>query len=174
QGRGPIWLDDVRCTGTEAALSECRAKGWGLHGCEHAEDAGLVCSAANVTENAQVRLAAGPHRCAGRVEVLHEGRWGTVCDDDWDLKDAKVICRQLGCGTAVAAPGQARFGGGSDPIWLDNVECAGVETAFSQCGLSGWGLHNCNHEEDAGVVCSGGPRGGKRRGAPPPKKKGTA
>uniref|UniRef100_A0A8C0FMM8 Soluble scavenger receptor cysteine-rich domain-containing protein SSC5D n=1 Tax=Bubo bubo TaxID=30461 RepID=A0A8C0FMM8_BUBBB len=103
----------------------------------------------------QVRLVNGPNRCAGRVEVLHEQQWGTVCDDSWDLKDAKVVCQQLGCGTAVSVPHQAHFGPGSDPIWLDDVECTGTETTFSQCGLRSWGLHNCNHEEDAGVVCSG-------------------
>lgn len=123
---------------------------------------------ANFTE-VQVRLANGPNRCAGRVEVFHEHQWGTICDDSWDLKDAKVICRQLGCGTAVSVPDQAHFGHGLDPIWLDNVECTGMETTLSQCGLSNWGLHNCNHDEDAGVVCSGGPREGGDAQMPPKK-----
>ena len=120
---------------------------------------GFLLADANVTEGTQVRLVNGPNRCAGRVEVLHEQQWGTVCDDSWDLKDAKVVCRQLGCGTAVSAPGQAHFGQGLDPIWLDDVECTGMETTLSQCSLRSWGLHNCNHDEDVGVVCSGGPRG---------------
>ncbi|XP_057278816.1 soluble scavenger receptor cysteine-rich domain-containing protein SSC5D-like, partial [Pezoporus wallicus] len=155
QGTGRIWLDDVGCTGDEDALAQCQSHPWGRSNCHHGEDAGVVCSDANLTAMARIRLADGPNRCAGRVEVEHEHQWGTICDDGWDLNDAKVICRQLGCGAAVAAPGHARFGAGGDPIWLDNVECAGTESAFSQCDHGIWGLHNCNHNEDAGVVCSG-------------------
>uniref|UniRef100_A0A8D0EZU4 Soluble scavenger receptor cysteine-rich domain-containing protein SSC5D n=1 Tax=Strix occidentalis caurina TaxID=311401 RepID=A0A8D0EZU4_STROC len=151
QGTERIWMDDVNCTGSEDNIAQCQALPWGQTNCHHGEDASVVCF-----EEVQVRLVNGPNRCAGRVEVLHEQQWGTVCDDSWDLKDAKVVCQQLGCGTAVSVPHQAHFGPGSDPIWLDDVECTGTETTFSQCGLRSWGLHNCNHEEDAGVVCSGG------------------
>ncbi|XP_074666362.1 scavenger receptor cysteine-rich domain-containing protein DMBT1-like isoform X1 [Strix aluco] len=155
QGTERIWMDDVNCTGSEDNIAQCQALPWGQTNCHHGEDASVVCFDGNVTEEVQVRLVNGPNRCAGRVEVLHEQQWGTVCDDSWDLKDAKVVCQQLGCGTAVSVPHQAHFGPGSDPIWLDDVECTGTETTFSQCGLRSWGLHNCNHEEDAGVVCSG-------------------
>ncbi|NXS47337.1 DMBT1 protein, partial [Balaeniceps rex] len=154
QGQGPIWLDNVYCMGTEAALSECRAKGWGVHGCKHQEDAGVVCSDLDPGSLEDVRLVNGPHHCAGRVEVFHNQQWGTICDDSWDLNDAAVVCQQLGCGMAMSAPGLSRFGQGSGPIWLDGVSCLGTEATLAECPVKPWSHHACNHVEDASVVCS--------------------
>ncbi|XP_044844676.1 deleted in malignant brain tumors 1 protein-like [Mauremys mutica] len=154
RGSDPIWLDDLHCTGTEAALSECRARPWADNNCNHGEDAGVVCSGPVIPDRAQLRLVNGPNHCAGRVEVLHNQQWGTVCDDSWDLQDAGVVCRQLGCGTALSAPGGALFEQGSDPIWLDEVSCTGTEVTLFRCRAQPWGDNNCHHGEDAGVVCS--------------------
>lgn len=102
-----------------------------------------------------VRLVNSGNRCSGRVEVYHEGQWGTVCDDIWNLNTADVVCRQLGCGTARSALTNAAFGQGSGPIWLDNVICFGNESSITDCRHQGFGVHDCRHNEDASVICEG-------------------
>lgn len=108
-----------------------------------------------ISDPYEVRLVNGSSRCSGRVEVLHNQQWGTVCDDGWELTNAQVVCKELGCGVALAAPRGAKFGKGNDPIWLDDVKCKGTEAGLRDCRLKSWGEHNCNHGEDAGAVCSG-------------------
>ena len=111
----------------------------------------------NILTNAgaqTVRLVNGPTSREGRVEVYRRRSWGTVCDDNWDNRDASVVCRELGFSTdnAQAFP-SARYGQGSGSILLDDVQCNGNEDSLEQCGNVGWNRHNCYHSEDAGVRC---------------------
>ncbi|XP_012378218.1 T-cell differentiation antigen CD6 isoform X2 [Dasypus novemcinctus] len=104
-------------------------------------------------ENRALRLVDGGSRCAGRVEMLERGEWGSVCDDAWDLQDAHVVCRQLRCGWAVQALPGLHFAPGGGPIHRDAVNCSGDEAYLWDCpGRPG--EHYCGHKEDAGVVCS--------------------
>jgi len=113
----------------------------------------------------QVRLVDGPNLHTGRVEVytnrtggLHNAEWGTICDNNWDIQDARVVCHQLGYPDAVGAPISAHYGQGTGPIWLNNVKCLGNESDILECAHNGIGNHNrCEHDQDASVECSGMP-----------------
>ncbi|NXX10682.1 WC11 protein, partial [Podargus strigoides] len=107
----------------------------------------------------KIRATGGENGCSGRVEVWHRGSWGTVCDDSWDMRDAAVACRQLGCGPAVSALEEAAFGEGTGPIWLEKVECRGTESSLQDCWARPGDSGACRHKEDAAVNCSGEWRG---------------
>lgn len=116
----------------------------------------LICFKHDLSSgNPPVRLVNGTDRCSGRVEVLHDGQWGTVCDDDWDIRDAEVVCRSMDCGTVKTAKTSSFFGEGQGSIWLDDVNCIGNETSLLHCQRPAFGENNCGHGEDAGVICSG-------------------
>ena len=103
--------------------------------------------------NWQIRLIGGQDNRSGRVEVYYNGQWGTVCGDHWDLKDATVVCRELGFKHALNSSGKAQFGAGNGTIWMNNVECSGKEDSLRLCPFIGWGSHNCSHDKDASVKC---------------------
>ncbi|KAF4115456.1 galectin-3-binding protein A [Onychostoma macrolepis] len=103
----------------------------------------------------RVRLV-GDLPSSGRVEVYHDGQWGTVCDDGWELAEAQVVCHQLGFPGAISVTPGGQYGEGSGPIWLDDMNCKGSESSLSECCFKGWGVTDCSHKEDAGVVCEPG------------------
>ncbi|XP_032329259.1 scavenger receptor cysteine-rich type 1 protein M130 isoform X2 [Camelus ferus] len=149
-GSGRIWMDHVSCRGNESAIWDCKHGGWGKHNCTHQQDAGVTCSDGSDLE---MRLMNAGNRCSGRIEIKFQGQWGTVCDDDFSMNHAAVVCKQLQCGGPVSFSGSANFGEGSGPIWFDDLVCNGNESALWNCKHSGWGKHNCDHAEDAGVIC---------------------
>ena len=85
-------------------------------------------------------------------EMRYNGEWGTICDDDWSNRNAKVACRQLGY--KYAERSSRDFGAGNGTTWLDNVGCTGNESSLLDCNHGGLGVHNCDHAEDIGIICS--------------------
>ncbi|KAK7880804.1 hypothetical protein WMY93_032567, partial [Mugilogobius chulae] len=80
----------------------------------------------------EVRLTGDEYSyCLGRVEIFHQGEWGSVCGEGWDINAAHVACRQAGCGIAVNAfqdRGRPYRG-----IWMSDVSCIGSETSLTDC-----------------------------------------
>ncbi|XP_039149703.1 uncharacterized protein LOC6737381 isoform X2 [Drosophila simulans] len=104
----------------------------------------------------QYRLEGGRNSNEGRLEVKHHGVWGSVCDDDFNLKSAQVACNSMGF-FGPAKIEKNIFGNSNGPIWLDQVMCFGNESSIDQCNHWNWGEHNCNHTEDVALHCSAGP-----------------
>ncbi|XP_072048754.1 uncharacterized protein [Amphiura filiformis] len=163
-GSGQIWLDQVSCTGTESTLAACPRNAWGDNDCgSHTEDVGVTCS----ISDGDLRLVGGTSN-SGRLEIYHDGHWGTVCDDSFDSNNngATVACRQLGfiSGTVVS---RGTYGSGSGQVWLDQVSCTGTESTLAACPRNAWGDNDCgSHTEDVGVTCTAGIR--RRRHVPAP------
>lgn len=119
------------------------------------EDAGMVDAGPEIDAgtgadlDAPIQIVGGG--LEGRLEVFHEGVWGTVCDDVFDATDAMVACRQLGySGGEVIVPA---YGVDPQPTWMDDVACTGGETTLARCSFPGWGVENCAHTEDVGIRC---------------------
>ncbi|XP_069478469.1 CD5 antigen-like isoform X1 [Ambystoma mexicanum] len=147
----PVLMSNVQCTADDFALWECAQRGWEHHNCPTGRDAGVTCTGGAD----ELRLVNAGDTCRGRLEVKHQNRWATVCDHGWDEKDAEVVCRQLGCGSALKAESNNQpFGKGSWPILLSNVECTGLENSLFGCPHTNWGYNDCRGRRDAGVVCS--------------------
>jgi len=160
-GDGLIWLNNVVCHGTELYIGECSLDGWrDDHNCSHHQDVAVSCfddsTATNESDSitsavTPVRLVGGSNS-TGRLEVLHDGVWGTVCDDSFTNKAVRVVCKMLGFESGSEIDNRNfRIDNGS--IWLDNVQCRGTETDIAACSHNVWGVHNCRHNEDVAIFC---------------------
>ncbi|KXJ07926.1 Scavenger receptor cysteine-rich type 1 protein M130 [Exaiptasia diaphana] len=155
QGSGPIWLDNVNCNGKESSLHQCQHRGWGVHGCNHSHDVGIVCNTGTAPPLRLLRKTSSQSLVQGVLQIYYNGKWGTICDDRWESTETNVACKQLGYERAVRS---RHLGQGPDPIWLGgSVDCNGGESSLNQCDHLGWGKQYCNHSQDVGIVCYTGP-----------------
>uniref|UniRef100_A0A4W3I8H5 SRCR domain-containing protein n=1 Tax=Callorhinchus milii TaxID=7868 RepID=A0A4W3I8H5_CALMI len=136
EGERSPWLKDVHCQGNETNLLKCKPSRRN-QSTEDMCDVGVQCS-----KDTHIRLMDRGSSCAGRVEIYYNETWGTVCDDSWGSREADVVCKQLGCGSAVDAISAAPCGSASGQVWLDEVRCSGKESALSECASSEWGQHD--------------------------------
>ncbi|KAK7107812.1 scavenger receptor cysteine-rich type 1 protein M130-like [Littorina saxatilis] len=153
EGNGPVLLDEVRCTRGETDLLECRHLPIGLGDCTHTEDVGVICS-----QKRPIRLVNGSSASEGRVEVYRQGSWGTVCDEDFDDRDAVVVCRMMGFiqkdeTVEVQVRSGASYGQGKGHIFYANLECRGTESDLVHCSHKVYDKHTCLHDRDVGVKC---------------------
>ena len=108
----------------------------------------------------RVRLRAGAVPSTGRLEVFHEGEWGTVCGShlDFTLTDANVACLSMGFGSANFIAYNGNLGKGFDRIWLNQLGCSGEEASLEECTHPGFGVlgdYWCKrHYRDIGLICN--------------------
>ncbi|XP_054466167.1 scavenger receptor cysteine-rich type 1 protein M130-like [Anoplopoma fimbria] len=123
----PMWTKEFQCGGHESALLDCRSSGSDRNTCSPGKAVGLTCSE-------PVRLVGGDSRCAGTLEVKHQGDWRPVDGSDWTLKKASVACRELDCGSAVSVG--ERKESSKRSVWWIYSGCVQSGSALRECSIS--------------------------------------
>ncbi|XP_077992416.1 lysyl oxidase homolog 3A-like [Glandiceps talaboti] len=161
QGTGPVWLEDVRCTGDENSILDCPYLFWtnGIESfdpyCSNSHDAGIKCHVPDQRGRLKIKAVGGRTKLEGRLEVQHGRTWGSVCSDSWDIIAAKVACRQLGYGHVLQELSKITYFGGDDsPIIMSGVKCRGDELSLNQCQHDGWDNVQCSDHNIAGLICT--------------------
>ncbi|XP_062576045.1 deleted in malignant brain tumors 1 protein-like isoform X2 [Saccostrea cucullata] len=148
-GNEYIWLDGINCNGNEGSLLQCTDSVTGSNECNSGRIVGVVCYP---TRNDTVRIVNGSSAEEGRVEVLINGQWGSVCDNGWSKSDADVTCKSLGYAGGLSVSSSV-FGEGSGRAWLDNVNCNANKKSLFECTQSVIGSSTCRYGNTAGVIC---------------------
>ncbi|XP_045890732.1 scavenger receptor cysteine-rich type 1 protein M130-like [Micropterus dolomieu] len=127
----PMWTKEFQCGGHESALLDCRSSGSARNTCSPGKAVGLTCS-----DTDPVRLVGGASRCAGTLELKHQGDWRPVrySDSDWKLKTAALACRDLDCGSAISVG--ERKESSDRPVWRIRSDCVQSGSALRECVTS--------------------------------------
>jgi deleted-in-malignant-brain-tumors protein 1 len=164
----PVALDDLSCTGTEATLDAC-TRSASRSNCDASEAIAINCAGAAVpvfsttvtATSYTYRLAGGDGSTWGRLEVLPASpataSWGLVCDDLFDINDARVACRSLGLSTTsvgyrTVLPSETLPLGTF--MYMDDLQCSGTEANLGACLKASFA--NCNPDESVVLSCGTG------------------
>ncbi|XP_023817091.1 scavenger receptor cysteine-rich type 1 protein M130-like [Oryzias latipes] len=147
EAEAPILSREFLCEGHESVLLDCGSSWRKTKACPPDKAVGLTCSDS-------VRLENGSSRCSGRLEVKSNNSWSSVCEDDFDLLDAEVVCRELGCGAPSVLQG-ALYGEAEAPILSREFLCEGHESVLLDCGSSWRKTKACPPDKAVGLTCSG-------------------
>ena len=107
------------------------------------------------TADGALRLVDGTAPNGGRLEVNYKGAFGSVCEDNFGTSEAATVCHQLGFAGASSVVPCCQFGQTSGETWLDELDCSSGEVWFTNCTHRGWGVEDCHHGQDVGLVCNG-------------------
>uniref|UniRef100_A0A3B5QGI6 SRCR domain-containing protein n=1 Tax=Xiphophorus maculatus TaxID=8083 RepID=A0A3B5QGI6_XIPMA len=148
EAEAPVGSREFLCEGSESALLNCSSrKSSGRNSCSPGQAVGLTCSDS-------VRLVQGTNRCSGRLEVKTNQSWSSVCEKDFDLQDAEVVCREIGCGPPSVHQG-ALYGEAEAPVGSREFLCEGSESALLNCSSrKSSGRNSCSPGQAVGLTCS--------------------
>uniref|UniRef100_A0A1X7U110 Deleted in malignant brain tumors 1 protein n=1 Tax=Amphimedon queenslandica TaxID=400682 RepID=A0A1X7U110_AMPQE len=111
--------------------------------------AGVICL--DACDDGNLRLSGSNAEYAGRVEICIESIWTSLCDQNWDLRDAQVACRELGYSPYGAMPTYGCYTEGQLSFGITSINCTGSENALLNCSHSNPVLYNCRSHSDAGL-----------------------
>ncbi|KAH3872707.1 hypothetical protein DPMN_035928 [Dreissena polymorpha] len=138
-------IPNLACSSSVSDVSDCRSGLWGV--VDSCTQAAIVC-------NSSIRLVNGSNERSGRVEVLHRGKWGTVCADGFNVTEADVVCRKAGIRLWNASVlDDSPFGFGAHGYLLNNVSCKSSEHDIGECQSSPWNETYCEDGNVATVLC---------------------
>lgn len=146
----------MKCKGNENSLEECKHAKWGKSDCGHKEDAGVKCHYPYGKPEAKFKLySAKPNttKYEGQIRVLHNGRWKGICGIEFSIREAGVICRQLGLGYPKKAMSTTHYGMVRQ-LAMFNVKCSGDELSLSHCDYKGPSSGRCRYYDIASVECT--------------------
>lgn len=96
----------------------------------------------------------------GLLEIQYNGIWRSICAENWDIKDAQVICKMISNFSKAAVATKVKVPAGQqNRVWISKVDCFGNETNIESCKNHTWNWENNNCASGrfrAGVICQAG------------------